>query len=718
MNENEVILARSQRHDGTKQTYAEHINGVKHKSIENVKAFGGFLQNQEKEDLYEKVINNAAEYHDLGKLNKENQRVFHSERTEGKLPVDHRDAGVQHLLGNDREKIDATLIYAHHYPGLPNIDEERVKNDSFRFDNAVADTENHLNDYLDLHKQLTGAQSEEKMSKYRWKPMEYRMLLSCLVDADYTDASGNYVHSPSTCWEKRLSNLDHYVEGLSKKSESNERNHLRTLFYERSKSAATNNRIEYCDSPVGSGKTTAIMAHMLNVAIKHDLRHIIIVLPYTNIISQTVNVLRKAIVLDGENPEEIVAEHHHQVVFENYNNQYLATTWKAPVIVTTAVQFFETLASNQPVKLRKLNQLAGSAIIFDEYHAMLPAKLMLPAWMWINDLTTNWGCYACMSSATSNKIWDIDAFKSKTSQQVAALLNGDEAEQLKKLEKSRVRLNFDQVKDNKVFTLNKFIDYLDKFDGSKIVVFNTIKNAAYFAYIMRKKGYDVLHLSSALTPEDREAILDEINWRLDPNNNYPKNWILSTTSCVECGINFSFNYGFCELRSLQSAIQLSGRVNRGNEFKYAELIVFRIIDDNFTVNQQFKNEIAVFERLIESEVIDHMDTTQLVTISFEEAYKMKEDKSEEIIKKEKCKAFEFVASNFQVIDDDTITVAASQKLVEKIKSNIFISETEFQRGSVNVSKSKFKELELTEAGIPFLLKEQYDNFLGYMKSLV
>lgn len=718
MNENDEILARSQRHDGTKQTYAEHVNGVKNKSIENVKAFGGFLQNQEKEDLYEKVINNAAEYHDLGKLNKENQRVFHGERTESKLPVDHRDAGVQHLLGNDREKIDATLIYAHHYPGLPNIDEERVKNDPFRFDNAVADTENHLNDYLDLHKQLTGTESEAKMSKYRWKPMEYRMLLSCLVDADHTDASGNSVQSPSTCWEKRLSNLDHYVEGLSKKSESNERNHLRTLFYKRSKCAATNNRIEYCDSPVGSGKTTAIMAHMLNVALKHNLRHIIIVLPYTNIISQTVNVLRKAIVLDGENPEEVVAEHHHLVEFENENNHHLATTWKAPVIVTTAVQFFETLASNQPVKLRKLNQLAGSAIIFDEYHAMLPAKLMLPAWIWINDLTTNWGCYACMSSATSNKIWEIDAFKSKTSQQVAALLNGDEAEQLKKLEKSRVRLNFDQVKDNKVFTLNKFIDYLDKFDGSKIVVFNTIKNAAYFANIMRKKGYDVLHLSSALTPEDREAILDEINWRLDPNNNYPKNWILSTTSCVECGINFSFNYGFCELRSLQSAIQLSGRVNRGNEFKYAELIVFRIIDDNFTVNQQFKNEIAVFERLIESEVIDHMDITQLVTISFEEAYKMKEDKSEEIIKKEKCKAFEFVASNFQVIDDDTITVAASQKLVEKIKSNIFISETEFQRGSVNVSKSKFKELELTEAGIPFLLKEQYDNFLGYMKSLV
>lgn len=718
MNGNEEILARSQRNNGTKQTYSEHVNGVKNKSLENVEAFECFLQDQEKVKLYKKIINNAAEYHDLGKLNKENQSVFLGERTESKLPIDHRDAGVNYLLGDDFERIEATMVYAHHYPGLPNIVDEKVKNNPFRFANAIDDTKVHLNEYLDLHKKLIGTQSEKDIKNNRWKSMEYRMLLSCLVDADYTDASGDYISSSLPCWEKRLSQLDSYVEGLSKKSESNERNHLRKLFYDRSKNADTNNRIEYCDSPVGSGKTTSIMAHMLNVALKHNLRHIIIVLPYTNIISQTVQVLRKAIVLNGENAEEIVAEHHHQVEFENEKNHYLATTWKAPVIVTTAVQFFETLASNQPTKLRKLCQLPGSAIIFDEYHAMLPAKFMLPAWMWINDLTNHWGCRVCMSSATSNKIWDIDAFKFKSAPKVTALLKSEEAELLKKLEKTRVKLNFNLIKKNEVFTLSKFVNYLDGFDGSKVVVFNTVKNAAYFADYLRKNGYDVLHLSSALTPEDREKIIDEINWRLDPSNNYPKNWILSTTSCVECGLNFSFNYGFCELRSIQSAIQLSGRVNRGNEFEYAELIVFRIRDDNFTVNRQFEQEIAVFERLLESEAINNIDITELVTIAFEEAYKMKEDNSVEIINKEKCRAFESVANNFQIIDDYTITVAASQKLVKKIQSGVSVSATEFQRGSVNVSKSQFNKLELLDEGIPFLSEEQYDTFLGYMKTLV
>lgn len=73
-----------------------------------------------------------------------------------------------------------------------------------------------------------------------------------------------------------------------------------------------------------------------------------------------------------------MAELHHQVDFDNSKYKYLATTLRAPIIVTTAVEFFETLASNQPAKLRKLHQLTGSAIILDEYHTMLPLKLCSP----------------------------------------------------------------------------------------------------------------------------------------------------------------------------------------------------------------------------------------------------------------------------------------------------------------------------------------------------
>jgi CRISPR-associated endonuclease/helicase Cas3 len=99
------------------------------------------------------------------------------------------------------------------------------------------------------------------------------------------------------------------------------------------------------------------------------------VLPYTNIIKQSVEIYREALVLPEERPEDVVAEHHHQADFEDVSLRQLATLWRAPVIVTTAVQFFETLASHHPARLRKLHELPSSAVFVDETHAAIPSHL-------------------------------------------------------------------------------------------------------------------------------------------------------------------------------------------------------------------------------------------------------------------------------------------------------------------------------------------------------
>ena len=105
-------------------------------------------------------------------------------------------------------------------------------------------------------------------------------------------------------------------------------------------------------------------------------------LPFTNIIDQSVETYRKALILPDENPEAIVAAHHHKAEYKNQLLMASSFRWSAPIIVTTAVQFFETLASNHPSTLRKLHQLAGSAIFIDEAHAALPAHLWPQAWKW------------------------------------------------------------------------------------------------------------------------------------------------------------------------------------------------------------------------------------------------------------------------------------------------------------------------------------------------
>src|SRR6202041_3441260 len=117
-------------------------------------------------------------------------------------------------------------------------------------------------------------------------------------------------HQPSSNrWPERLEALDNYVRRLD---QGGPRDALRSEIYQYCRSASPNQAIWACDSPVGSGKTTAIMAYLLQAAIALNLRHIFVVLPYTNLIKQSVEVYREALTLPGEDPEKIVAAHHHQ----------------------------------------------------------------------------------------------------------------------------------------------------------------------------------------------------------------------------------------------------------------------------------------------------------------------------------------------------------------------------------------------------------------------
>lgn len=502
--------------------------------------------------------------------------------------------------------------------------------------------------------------------------------------------------------------------------QNDERNRLRTLLYQTCKNANTNTTVEYCDSPVGTGKTTAVMAHMLKLAQSRHLRHIFIVLPYTNIISQTVKVLRKAVVLDGENSEEIVAEHHHQADFEDIKHRQLATTWTAPIIVTTAVQFFETLASSLPAKLRKFHQIPGSGILFDEYHAALPVSLMLPAWKWMTELVTQWSCSICMCSATTVKFWEHPAFQKQSPCQAEPLLPSKVSKNLNNFEQSRIDLRAWHGDIPHFHGAAELAAYLNHYHGSRIVVLDTVQSAAYFAKFLRQRGYDVLHLSTALTPEDRERTIAEIQRRLCPKSNYSKEWTLVATSCVECGLDFSFRYGFCQLRALQSYIQLSGRVRRNCEKDYedAALSAFTITEDNFNCNSIFQDSKSVFKKMISSGELSALSVTEAVTEAFRQECMMSGKLSEEICKADRQFKFKTVAQKFRVIDEETTTVVANPILAEKIQLCGKISPQEFQRGSVNIRKSVLDRLGLPDVELPTLSDSQYDAFLGYMKSLV
>ncbi len=716
-----IPLAHSARNGKLPQSYREHVSGVVDRACSNLKAMFPYI-GTDRSDCYLEIVKGAATYHDLGKLAVQNQDVLIGKTKSVHLTIEHRDAGVKHLIGCNAEQPSATLVYAHHCPGLPNLMEQKTQLSPFRFSKAMADSDAHLQEYLDLHSKETGCVTEQipRDSTPKLSSMEYRIFLSCLVDADYSETAGEQLPCSKTCWTERLKKLDCYIHDLQINSGNSQskRNQLRKEFYDSCRNAATEEPLEYCDSPVGTGKTTAVMVHMLESAAKNGLRHIFVVLPYANIISQTVEVLRKALVLDGENPAEVVAEHHHQADFDSVELRHLASTWTAPIIVTTAVQFFETIASNFPSKLRKLHQLPGSGIIIDESHAVLPLKLMPPAWYWITELTNKWGCRFCLCSGTSFKFWENPVFVKISNTKVYPLMTGELSEKLERFESNRIRLNA-WTKDVPHFqNISELICHLAKYHGSRLVVLNTVRSAAFLAMTLRSSGHDVLHLSTALTPSDREVVINEVKRRLDPTTNYNTDWTLVATSCVECGLDFSFHYGFCELRSLQSYLQLGGRISRNSEYDDSSLICFTVVADGFGFNPSFEISKNVFKKQIQFGRLSALTITNAVSESFDMECKEMGGLSDEICKRERRNAFVDVAENFRVIPDDTITVIADPDLSEKLRNGVVVSARDLQRGSVNLRKSIIKQLHIKDSELPSLTAGQYDRFLGYMKSLL
>ena len=569
------------------QTYYDHIMGVFCRAQANVESMLQYSHTVLAETI-KPIVLWAACFHDLGKLDEKNQEVLRGEKKAKNLPINHVDAGVAYLKEREKKTEAALLVLSHHH-GLPSLSRERLRSYPFRDEKVKEVVDDSLNRYLLLHQNEITIGLEDTVQLNIPDGLLRRLIFSCLVDADYSDTARYKRPKFQTRWEERLNKLDKYVRRCYEENEKSMRNELRNQIYFACRDKDTNNAIYYCDSPVGTGKTTAVMAHLLRAAIKKNLRHIIVVLPFTNIITQSVKVYREALVLDGEDPETIVVEHDHQADFSSIEARELATLWNAPIIVTTAVQFFETLGSNNPARLRKLHELPGSGIFVDESHAAIPTWLWPQVWLWFQKLTNEWGCHLVLASGTTAKFWEIEDFINHQ-ERIPELIPEELRKRSNMYEQKRVKLKtsfiVSDTNNNKPLTFNQtdeLIEFIISKKGPRIVIMNTVFSAAYIANRMKSKGLDVMHLSTALTPKDREPVIDEVYKRLERDKStnrltYQQNWTLVATSCAEAGLNFSFRNGFAELRSIQSFLQIDGRVNRNGEYRDSEMWCFIIND--------------------------------------------------------------------------------------------------------------------------------------------
>ncbi|MBI4767473.1 MAG: CRISPR-associated endonuclease Cas3'' [Deltaproteobacteria bacterium] len=701
------------------QDYTTHVNGVFNRASEAADKAAHYATFDG--ELLKHVVYLAAEFHDLGKLDEQNQDVLSGKAKAKKLPVQHTDAGTAYLLDSLEVTPGAVLIRSHHI-GLPDfIDEQNRSEESILRDDSVREKVNQaLPELIRLHKEAL--QRSQIVREDNWAiagttSLFFRIALSCLADGDHSDTAIHY--GDQTADEpiielrptKRLAALDKYVEELK---EDNDRSRQRSEIYETCRNAVTETGIVSCDSPVGTGKTTAIMAHLLSRAEKQHFRRIIIVLPFTNIIRQSVEIYRKALVLPDENPELVVAELHHRADFQDVKSRQFTALWKAPIIVTTAVTFFETLASNTPAALRRLHALPGSAVFVDESHAALPAKLLPLAWDWIKAFAYEWGCYWVMASGSLNRYWKIKEFDEETPD-VPEIIPNAFRERLAKYEEKRITYKFQDIP----FGPEDLVGWLATLPGPRIVILNTVQSAAVVAreYEKRFQRFSVEHLSTSLTPLDRDKTLKRIRSRLTDKND--TDWTLIATSCVEAGVDLSFRTGVRESASLVSLLQTGGRVNR-HIFLSAETVWTILIKEEGLLKRHpgMSDSSKVLVDLIsEGRVI----SPSLCTDALKREIRLAGNFSTDLLKKDREMRFPQVEKDFQVIASDTRTVVVGNEIIDKLERHLPVDWRDIQNSSVQIWGYRLDVLQIPEVlGHHGIYKwiYAYDNFIGYMAGIL
>ncbi|MCR4939409.1 MAG: CRISPR-associated helicase Cas3' [Treponemataceae bacterium] len=409
--------------------------------------------------------------------------------------------------------------------------------------------------------------------------MHLRNLSSCLIDADRSDSAAfeenrkielsEYSKIPN--WDKLLLKLEKY---LSCVSSENELGKIRTSLSEKCKTLGRGEKgIFTCSAVTGAGKTFASLRFALEQAIKFNMKHIFVIAPYTSILDQNAEEIRK--VLENEETKgQIVLECHSNLsvekkeyLMESENNySRFEENWNSPVIITTMVQFLESLFASGTKKIGRMHQLANSVLIFDEIQT-LPLKTTYLFNWGVEYLVNVCSCSAMLCTATQP---GLDKIGKEADKCFRLRTDGEVIDNLSEHFNSLKRVNFIDMTSGglKSHTANDICDYIKtqmKKINSFLAVVNTKPQASELFDLVKNSGCAefVYHLSTNMCPAHRKRVIEEIKDKLETGNKI----VCISTRLIEAGVDLSFQGALRYMAGLDSIIQTAGRCNRHNELK-------------------------------------------------------------------------------------------------------------------------------------------------------
>ena len=507
----------------------------------------------------------AGLLHDLGKYSLRFQQRLNDNRVSA---IEHWVPGSAILLKKMQMLYSAYSAFAHHV-GLLNASEMH-KTISAPQTTEIPETLEQLERLFcqEFVKFPVAIKLAEELNDTQ-RTLITRTLFSCLVDADFLDTEQHFEPEETDFRRKNagkflpkmwLPILEKRICKLS--SSRSPANKARHIIFESCVAAANNKPgLFSLTAPTGGGKTLSNLAFAINHAVKNpNFRRLIVVLPYTTIIDQTARVYREIVGLDN------LLEHHSAKDSEKDSDaekryQLAAENWDAPVIITTQVQFFESLFSNKPSACRKLHQIPNSIIIFDEVQT-LTGYLLRPLLNMVNELCQNMGCTAVLSTATPNSLGTAGSKLSIPAWNPKEII-GDPSS----LSRDMRRVNISMPENYSTPTpLSEIAAEMSRHKQALCIV-NRKDDAEDLYRLLPETGR--YHLSTRMCPIHRMDILAVVKNLLDSGEICR----LSATQCVEAGVDFDFPAVWRSLGPLDSILQAAGRCNREGHRKAADSTV-------------------------------------------------------------------------------------------------------------------------------------------------
>lgn len=516
----------------------------------------------------------AGLWHDIGKYQPEFQ-----EKLRG-LPhqVDHSIVGA--LLARSRDaRLALPLMFAiaGHHGGLPNpvstdsggtpLQERLAKNAA-----VLERLEKQIPTSIAQHPlpQLPSfllAEGELALAE-RLRATEFwmRFVYSALVDADFLDteafcrpgrrAEVLAAHDDIPELRRRL---DQHMTAVTKAADSRPVNRLRADVLAACRATAVRAPGAYSLSvPTGGGKTLSSMAFGLRHAEAHGLRRVVVVIPYTSIIEQNAAVYRE--VFGARN----VIEHHSNLdpAKNTDENRLASENWDAPIIVTTSVQFFESLFANRPSRCRRLHNIARSVVVLDEVQC-LPSGFLEPILEGLRELVCHYGTTVLLSTATQPALRRREALPQGFAD-VAEIIP-DPARLARRL--SRVNIEWPHV-DAPCVEWEDLAGQITRHEQVLAVVHRR-RDARVLAQALPEEG--CFHLSALMCPRHRSAVLQAVRRRLAEG----RRCRVVSTQLIEAGVDVDFPVVYRALAGLDSVVQAAGRCNREGKLDKGRVIVFR-----------------------------------------------------------------------------------------------------------------------------------------------